>query len=153
MEWTKVQSKTWQYRKDAWHSSFIRLIEEINSGLCVPWRPLAPFIEVCMVSLPHFVILELEEFKTWGYEAKKPMHQREFYSKNGSESQSLDAVPLLQYLSDLLEGSVALWNRKAPLLRRRRLCFSGFSLSLDFMQCLVYLLLLSITVPISLYLH
>lgn len=37
------------------------------------------------------------------------MHQREFYSKNGSESQSLDAPePLLQYLSDLLEGSVAL---------------------------------------------
>lgn len=56
----------------------------------------------------HFVIMDLVEFETQGYEMRKPMLQQNFRA-NKRESQILDASePLLQYLSDLLEGSGAL---------------------------------------------
>lgn len=62
------------------------------------------------LQLHHFVIMELVEKKTTtqGYKKRKPMLQHNFRA-NKSESQILDASePLLQYLFDLLEGSVAL---------------------------------------------
>lgn len=155
MEWTKLQSKIWHCRKNAWPSSFIKLIEEINSRWYVPWLPLAALIGVCYMAnlqVHHFVIMDLAEFETQGYEMRKPMLQQNFRA-NKRESQILDASePLLQYLSDLLEGSGALWNKNMLHLRGIRICFSGFYLSLGLMQCLDYLLILSIKVPISLHL-
>lgn len=78
MEWTKLQSKTWHCRKAAWPSSFIRLIEEVNSRLHVPWLPLTPLIEVCYMAnlqVHHFVIMDLVKFKTQRYRIRRPMLQ------------------------------------------------------------------------------
>lgn len=159
MEWTKLQSKTWHCRKNAWPSSFIKLIEEINSRLYVPWLPLAPLRGVLHgkpSSSPfcHHGVSGIWNTRIWDEEANAAARKRESFARaNKRESQILDeSEPLLQYLLDVLEGSVALWNRNMLHLRGIRICFSGFYLSLGFMQCLDYLLILSIKVPVSLHL-
>lgn len=143
-----LQSETWHCRKNAWHSSFIMLIGEINSHLCFPWLPLrhiSGLRRVANLPVYHFAFCANTMRLLWYLNfflehTKKGHYERLSVSK-----------PVLQYLSDLSEGSVALWKNLPPPTGGKKIGFSEFYPSLGSMQCPNYLLHLSIKVSLSVY--
>lgn len=155
MEQTILQSESWHCRKNAWHSSFIMLIGEINSHLCFPWLPSISQGCCCVAKPSKFTMpayMQAEQSSGQCCYHSEAFIVLIFFlekKKIGHYVSLGVSQPLLQYLSDLLEGSVALWKKWSRQRGEKKIGFSESCPSLGSMQCLNHLLHLSIKVLLS----